>query len=341
MGRGNIVLAKSASRSFPLLDVPAASWLVDCEEEPWDGRSPIGTGAHLSMFDGVEFHSCFYRSETGSRRLVVSLTSGGHGRTRENGPRFNRWTYVDETDSNMLCVDDPMVYLHGIKYGWFGGGTVERPMWAALAKMINAVCAAAGLEDPEVVFFSSSSGGVASILASSEMGVPCTVVALNPQLCIPSATRYKGYRRRGFLCPALDDPNFVLDIMRDHRENRYVVIENMASRLDYNQYFVPMCNRLAFRPTYGVTRHGNVVTWVYCAKVPRPHSAMDWKTIFPAMEFLVDNLDSLDSVPGHLLDMFTALIEEHHAQAAEIARLEGAMGPPGEEGQDEGDQEKD
>jgi len=323
MSRENIVLEKTAKKSIPLIEIPAASWLKECKEVPWDGKKPIGTGAYLTKVDSTEFHFCFYKSDSGSRRVLVSLTGGAYGNNRDDGPRYNRWKYTDETDASILCVDDPMVFMHGIKYGWFAGGTKDRPMWASLSRLILNVCSAAGFKKPDIVFFSSSSGGTASVLASSTIGVPCTVVVINPQINLVRATRYPGYMSRGYLCPLLKDPDYVFDIIKDHKENRYVIMENIASALDYDRYFSPLCTYLDIDPVYGITRRSNLVTWVYNAPAPTPHSAMDWRTFFPAIEFVVDNFDNLDSVPKHLLGMFTGLIEEYHESQGRIAELEG------------------
>ncbi len=328
MSRSNVVLEKTAKKSIPLVESPVTTWLKECEEKPWNGKKPIETGAYVTTVDSTEFHLCFYRSGSGSRRVLVSLTGGAYGKNRDEGPRFNRWKYTDETDASVLCVDDPTVYMHRIKYGWFAGGTEERPMWASLGRLVLKVCAAAGLKDPDIVFFSSSSGGTASVLASSTIGVPCTVVAINPQINLVRATRYHGYMSRGYLCPLLKDPNYVFDIFKDHKENRYILMENLASALDYDRYFSPLCSYLSIDPVYGISRHSNLVTWVYNAPSPTPHSAMDWRTFFPAIEFVVDNFDRLDDVPEHLLGMFTALIEEHHASQGRIAELEGDIQEP-------------
>ncbi len=326
MSRPSVVLGKTAKSSVPLLQASEAVWLKGCAEQEWDGKSPICTGAYVSSFDGIDFHMCFHKSGSGSRRILVSLTPGAYGNGRNEGPRFSRWKYTDETDSSVLCVDDPMAYLYGIRYGWFGGkaggGTDGSPMWESLGKLILAVCSASGIEEPDIVFYSSSSGGTASILASSAIGIGCTVVAINPQLCLTLSTRYPGYMRKGYLSPLLKDPDYILDIIKEHKENRYVIMENVASAVDYNRYFIRLCRHLSIDPMYGITHRSNLVTWVYNAPSPEPHKAMDWKTFFPAVEFLVDRLDALDSVPGHMLEMFTALLEEHHAAQRRIAELE-------------------
>ena len=170
MSRTDIVLGRTAKESVPLIDSPAPSWIKECAEKPWNGRKPIGTGAYVAKVDDTEFHFAFRESDSGSRRVMVSLTGGAYGNTRKDGPRFSRWKYSDETDANVLCVDDPMVFMHGIKYGWFAGGTEECPMWASLGRLVMKVCAVAGLKNPDIVFFSSSSGGTASLLASSALG---------------------------------------------------------------------------------------------------------------------------------------------------------------------------
>ncbi len=328
MSRQNIVLEKTAKKSVPLLDFPEATWLKECKEVSWNGKKPIGTGAYVTKVDDTEFHLCFCKSQSGSNRILVSLTGGAYGNNRDEGPRFNRWKYTDETNASVLCVDDPTVFMHHIKYGWFAGGTKECPMWLSLSRLILKVCSAAGLKDPDIVFFSSSSGGTASVLASSTIGVPCTVVVINPQINLVRATRYPGYMSRGYLCPLLKDPNYVFDIIRDHKENRYVLMENIASALDYDRYFSPLCSYLSIEPVYGITHRSNLVTWVYNAPTSIPHTAMDWRTFFPAIEFVIDNFDSIDTVPKHLLGMFTALIEEYHASQGRIAELEGSVKGP-------------
>ena len=198
-------------------------------------------------------------------------------------------------------------------------------MWASLGRLVTKVCAAAGLKNPDIVFFSSSSGGTASLLASSTLGVPCTVVAMNPQLVPANAARYPAYMKRGHLCPLLSDPDYVFGIIKEHKENRYVIMENLASSRDYNRYFSPLCSYLSIEPVYGISHRSNLVTWVYNAPSGTPHQSMDWKTFFPAIEFVVDNFDKMDSVSKHLLGMFTGILEEHHAAAERIAELEGGM----------------
>lgn len=319
MSRPNIVLGKTSRSSVPLIRVPEAAWLKDCVEQRWDGRSPIGTGAYVSRFDGIDFHMCFHRSDSGSSRVLVSLTSGRYGSTRDDGPRFNRWKYVEVTDASVLCIDDPMVYLYSIKYGWFAGGTEAHPMWASLGKLIVQVCSAAGIEGPDILFLSSSSGGTAAILASSALGIPCTVVAINPQICLPNATRYSRFMARGYLCPLLKDPDFLFKIIRDHAENRYVVMCNIASARDYDRYFTKLCGFMGIQPVYGISRHSNLVTWVYDAPSSKPHEATDWRTFYPAIEFVAGRFDDLDEIPGNLLDMFTSLLGEHHVDQDRIA----------------------
>jgi hypothetical protein len=102
-------------------------------------------------------------------------------------------------------------------------------------------------------------------------------------------------------------------------------MENVASAVDYNRYFIRLCRHLSIEPMYGITHRSNLVTWVYNAPSLEPHKAMDWKTFFPAVEFIVDRFDTLDSVSGHILEMFTALLEEHHAAQKRIAELEAKV----------------
>jgi len=318
----NVILEKTSKESIPLLDIPDTSWLIECKEEHWDGVSSLSTGMYVSTVGSTEYHFCFFRSEADSSRVIVSLTSGGYGNTREDGPRFNRWKYSDETDASILCIDDPMVYLHSINYGWFAGDTADGPMWESLGKLVVSVCHAAGIESPNVMFLSSSSGGVGSILASSTIGIPCTVVAIHPQMYLRNATKYRGYMKKGYICKILKEPNHIFDIIRDHKENRYVIMENVSSDLDYDRYFSNLCEYMSIEPTYGITHRSNLVTWVYNAPTSKPHSSVDWKAFYPAIEYVVDNFDRLDSVPRNMLRMFTTLLEEHHALVERVSVLE-------------------
>ncbi len=308
----NPKLDRKVKNSVDVIQRKVPYWINDCKEAPWDLKTPISTGMYFVEVDGFPFHFLLRDRFSTSDRVMISLTGGGYESKRINGPRFYRWKYAEYTNASVICIDDPMAYQHELRYGWFGGGTKECPMWKSLGELIRAIIGACGLNDPKIMFYSSSSGGTASILASSTIGIPCTVVAINPQINLPLASTYKSIRKNGLNRLLIDDDSYIASIVKEHQENRYLIMTNMASLRDYHGHFIYLCDVMSIIPRFGITETRNVINWVYYAPSPVSHKAMDWMTLYPIVEFIVSSFENGVKLPDNLLDAFTRIIGEHH-----------------------------
>ncbi len=313
----NIELKESRVESIPLHEVKKDNWLKEIDgEEEWDFETPLNTGKYHVNVEKVPVHFAFYRGKEGCNRIIIALTGAQYGRDRKDGPRYSRGTYVQATDASMICVDDPMIYSYRVSHGFFAGTSSSgRPIWEVIAEVLREALGKVNIPDPDIVFLSSSSGGIGSILTSSCIGRPSTVVAINSQIHLARSPMFRQLNAKGLMDKRLADVDYIPNVIRGHPENTYILMENLASHGDYFGHYRFLCKKLGMKPYYGLHNEGNVITWVYYGTSDKPHMAQDWATFFPAIEFVVDNKGAIDKVSPYLLGMFTDLLEEHHMAA--------------------------
>ncbi|MBR4504909.1 MAG: LicD family protein [Candidatus Methanomethylophilaceae archaeon] len=327
--KDKIVLSKSRVDSLSKIDVEEESWIKQYSERPWDGKEPITTGKYFIEYEGIPFHFAFYKSKTDDKHLMVSLTGGNYGSTRTEG-MYTRWKYAARTDYSILCIDDPMVWMYKVRFGWFGGANKKgKPIWTITSELIKKIMAASYSKQPEVIFYSSSSGGTAAILISSVIGFPCSVVAINPQLYLPFNPMYKKTTGAGILHEELVKQKTVVGIIKNHKENHYIILENLASYNDYVRHHMHLCGELGIKPAYGITRSSdNLISWVYYAASNQTHRAQDFASLYPALEYLTANFDRFKEIPWNLLDLFNGYLQDHHVQLRDAKLIESNLKPP-------------
>lgn len=314
----NQLLKKSTHECVREISVVEPGWLIDCKEENWDGHKPLSTGMYQTIVDGVTFHFCLKINGSNNNNFYISLTGGRYGNSRINGPRYSRWKYAEHTDSSMICIDDPMIYHYGVSFGWFSGGK-DIPLWETTAKLILAICKSCGVDRPNLTFFGSSAGGTASILVSHAIGFPCSVVAINSQINIHSTATFKKLLENNAINSHLvDDEYYIANIIANSKENTYLIMTNLASIGDYENHYQYFCEKNKIIPKFGIHRYDNVITWVYYATSVKPHSAVDWISFFPIIEFLINSAKDNIPISDNLLWSFNRIISEHHKFESDI-----------------------
>lgn len=220
-----------------------------------------------------------------SDKLIVSL--GGGGREGKSYPVFYRWTYGNFLNKNVLCIDDPMYYnrkFTGVKWYY---GTKEKSYLKEMVPIIRKFMDRFNLSAEDLTFLGSSGGGYAAIyLANLFDG--STAMALSPQVDIAHlAPRYnKIFLDELGIDLLADDPHSRNVLQITAQKSLFFLAENILSEVDWNNQFLPFCERQGITPTYGISQHKNIITWVHASNGIDPHSSNPEKYGLVLLDFL-------------------------------------------------------
>ncbi len=118
------------------------------------------SGQLLIEVNSIPFNCLYSRDD--SKRLYVILSGGIGEGTRI--PNFQRGNYYSILDGCVLAVDDPMYSIYkdkGLKVGWYYGK--EKTLLDDFALIIEKLCCDIGIDQKDIVFYGSSSGGYAAL----------------------------------------------------------------------------------------------------------------------------------------------------------------------------------
>ena len=108
---------------------------------------------------------CFF-SKGSANRLVVFFSGA---RTRNGGrdlapfPTFSSWSWGNETNASVLCIDDPMFYNYpALPLGWFYG-TEKEDYREYVASLVCEISRLLGVENKNITLYGRSGGGTAAI----------------------------------------------------------------------------------------------------------------------------------------------------------------------------------
>lgn len=127
----------------------------------------------------VDFPILFRFNDKYPHRLYV-LLAAAINRASAVLPVFNRWKWAAKFPGHVLCIADPSLYLApDYALGWYVG-TRSIDVTEKLAWMVSAVAARLYVPNDNIVFYGSSGGGFAAMMAAVRLH-GSTAVAINPQ----------------------------------------------------------------------------------------------------------------------------------------------------------------
>lgn len=123
-----------------------------------DGRFDVN-------IDGAIFKCCFHYGC--SKNLYVTFSGANTNKNKDvRSPEFPRWSYYGMYDGSFLGIDDPMYYKYKhLKIGWYYGDKTRSYLSDSLM-IIRKICNKKNIDLNNVIFFSSSGGGVCRYLYS-------------------------------------------------------------------------------------------------------------------------------------------------------------------------------
>ena len=248
--------------------------------EDWQTQQPVklnisdfslinGINRYCIINEGVNFE-CLYLPHS-TKKLFVSLTGGG--RAGKKYPMFLRWKYKNLLNGHYLAIDDPMAINEKTdKVLWYYG-TKEKAYLKLLLPIVEKFMKNIGIAAEDVVFFGSSGGGTASIyLANLLEG--STAIAMNPQYDLSAWSKAVSdhFLRTLHIDLTDDDIHNRNQLNITSSKSIFFLLENFASRPDQSQ-FTSFAHRIGIPVKYGITRHGNIISWIHHSTGPSNHSA--------------------------------------------------------------------
>lgn len=224
---------------------------------------------------------CRLKLLPGADRLFIML-NGAVDRSKPL-PVFARWNWGKALGGHVLAVCDPTLFLDDeLRLGWFVGNRTMDPM-RALHRTVETVRGLLGIAADRMVFYGSSGGGFAAIVAAA--GLPQgRAVAINPQtditLYYPRAVAnitkvfaagwtpqrcLDAYPLRWSALAA------IADARRGDRDLRVFYAQNLVDRGHHSRHFLPFCKQVKAPPTGGLSVDATVLTHVFSS--PEGHGA--------------------------------------------------------------------
>lgn len=224
---------------------------------------------------------CRLKLLPGSETLFVML-NGAVDRAKPL-PVFARWNWGKVLGGHVLAVCDPTLYLDDqLRLGWFVGNRSLDPM-QALLRTVELVRRHLGIADGRVVFYGSSGGGFASMIAAASRPVGRAIV-VNPQTDItnyyPKAVdRIAKVFAAGWTAQRCRDEyplrwsalEAIAEAGRRQHDLRIVYAQNLEDPVHHARHFLPFCAATGSPQAGGTSSDGRMRTHVYTS--PEGHGA--------------------------------------------------------------------
>ena len=243
-------MSDAESPEGPVPEIPLAALTLDDRS-----RSRFDV-----VVDGLVY-PCHLDARPG-RPLFVSLNAAVTDEERRSKPVFSRWNYADIFRAQVLCISDPLVLQHPtLSSGWYLGAP-GRDGVQDIVDIVAAVCRAIGLDASRVVFYGSSSGGFAALMAASRMERG-RAVAINAQtrpfvyggtpIARLLASAYQplaGQGDQAFAGPRYDATLAVAAAIEAGRDLRLILCQNIHDERHYEPQFKALIESLMDRPGF-------------------------------------------------------------------------------------------
>ena len=249
--------------------------LKDVEEHLEEGHFEI-------EISGWQF-SALFQNRPG-KKLYVMLSDGTpRDRTPEGIPLplYKRWTYAALLDGPLLNIEDPMYRRYPDIVGGYFYGTGDHCIVDETLDLIRSVCRHLSFSTQDVVFYASSSGAYASILAASRLP-GSLVVAIMPRFILSQSPWGKNLSEVIGIDPQAPDPFHRTDLaplIQQSPLTRYVILYNIDSYDDTEKQELYFADEMGMSLKYGLSRKDNVLMWGYSS--PDGHSGQETRELAP------------------------------------------------------------
>ena len=249
----------------------------------------LESGEYAVKFKGVNFKFLMQKKKSDNLYVFLNGAAGLDGRQKGN---YQRWSWGNLVDASILNILDPMYYEYeNLPIGWYWG-KCDVDYRQLMAELIVTIANMLEVPYSHITLYGSSAGGTASIYTAHY--IPgCTAVALNPQIRPWKHEWHENFKNIVGLDTEKDDKFHRNDIewhIKNSPNCKFVIVVNCRSRRDYNWQIVPLAQKLDFKIEYGLSQHENLFTWIFDTGSVSKHSALDYTTIFIAIDNVIGKI---------------------------------------------------
>ncbi|WP_226618611.1 heparinase II/III family protein [Cytobacillus firmus] len=119
--------------------------------------------------------------------FLYVIGSGAYNSKEYSPPNFQRHSWLERIDGNVIYYNDPTLYLGEINLGW-GQGTVENYYLENVAEIIRILAGKMMIDNKNILFYGSSAGGFMSLMLGG-MIKGSSVLVNNPQTIVSNYFR--------------------------------------------------------------------------------------------------------------------------------------------------------
>ncbi len=263
-----------AADEMAALRTPDKSWIgqqpVHCTFD--NLRLDAAQSRYVIEHEGVPFETLYLPRK--SQKLYVMFSGGGSGSKRRY-PLFLRWKYQNYLGGSMLCFDDPMYHDHPemVRVMWYYG-TKGQSYLHNIVEIVRKAMKQLHISAEDVTFVGSSGGGYAALYCANLLD-HSSAIAMNPQVILKEwdyPVMYDNFQKWG-IDLASEDAFGRNEILLTNKTSHFMMILNANSRKEFQTQFTPFAKKHGIKPEFGITQHGNILTWVHATDYNQPHSA--------------------------------------------------------------------
>ena len=130
-----------------------------------------------------------------SSNLLFCLNAATSGRGDKNPPFFSGGNLAISIKRTLISISDDSTHIEGLDLGWYLGNESFLDFSECVSNIIQIL---AKRFQKKIVMFGGSGGGFASLMLSSKLPVPATIIAMNPQMDITRYPTAPNYINLGF-----------------------------------------------------------------------------------------------------------------------------------------------
>lgn len=130
-----------------------------------------------------------------SSNLLFCLNAATSGRGDKNPPFFSGGNLAISIKRTLISISDDSTHIDGLDLGWYLGNESFLDFSDCVSNIIQNL---AKRFHKKIVMFGGSGGGFASLMLSSKLSVPATIIAMNPQMDITRYPTAPNYVKLGF-----------------------------------------------------------------------------------------------------------------------------------------------
>lgn len=185
--------------------------------------------------------------------FLYVLGSGAYDSKEYKPPIFQRHSWIDDLNANVIFFNDPTLYLGDINLGW-GQGTNQEYCLETIAGILKVFVEKIKVEHNKILFYGSSAGGFMSLVLGGYFN-GSSVLVNNPQTIVPNY-----YRKHVEAMYQISYPGMGYDDISAQYEDRLNIfhfyktvknvpniyyLQNAACQHDMENHFKPFSNEIA------------------------------------------------------------------------------------------------